>query len=115
VLAILVKFPFVTRPWALPVLAAFADGITVVRHWLWMDWIIETPGHYEAFTKIRRPLQTVLLHALAPAASAWKRAKVELSRFQSDACGTGVTPSSEGNDGLGGQTLGFHWTDKAAK
>jgi len=46
----------------------FSDAITAVRHWLWMDWVFETPGHYEAFTKIPRPLQAVLLYALAPAA-----------------------------------------------
>lgn len=46
----------------------FSDAITSVRRWLWIAWVFETPDHREAFTKIRRPLQTVLLCALAPAA-----------------------------------------------
>jgi hypothetical protein len=48
--------------------ATFSDAITAVRRWLWTDWVFATPGHHEAFTKIPRPLQAVLLYALAPAA-----------------------------------------------
>jgi hypothetical protein len=46
----------------------FSDAITAVRRWLWLDWVFATPAHYQAFTKISRPLQATLLYALAPAA-----------------------------------------------
>jgi hypothetical protein len=46
----------------------FSDAITAVRCWLWTDWVFESPDHDAAFTKISRPLQAVLLSALAPAA-----------------------------------------------
>jgi hypothetical protein len=46
----------------------FSDAITIVRRWLWTDWVFQTPTHDAAFAKIPRPLQAVLLSALAPAA-----------------------------------------------
>jgi hypothetical protein len=46
----------------------FSDAITAVRRWLWTDWVFETPAHRQAFTKIPRPVQAVLMYALAPAA-----------------------------------------------
>jgi len=46
----------------------FSDAITAVRRWLWSDWVFATPGHHDAFSKLSRPIRTVLLYALAPAA-----------------------------------------------
>jgi len=46
----------------------FSDAITAVRRWLWQEWIFAIPGHREAFSKLRRPFQAMLLYALAPAA-----------------------------------------------
>jgi DDE superfamily endonuclease len=46
----------------------FSDAITAVRRWLWQEWIFAIPGHREAFSKLRRPFQAMLLSALAPAA-----------------------------------------------
>jgi hypothetical protein len=46
----------------------FSDAITAVRRWLWVEWIFAIPGHRQAFTKLGRPLQRILLNALAPAA-----------------------------------------------
>jgi DDE superfamily endonuclease len=46
----------------------FSEAITAVRHWLWTDWVFATPSHYRPFAKIPRPLQAVLMYALAPAA-----------------------------------------------
>jgi DDE superfamily endonuclease len=54
--------------WAGKTEAAFSDAITTVRRWLWTDWVFATPGHQEAFTKIPRRLQAVLMYALTPAA-----------------------------------------------
>lgn len=48
--------------------ATFADAITAVRRWLWQEWVFAIPGHHVAFAKLRRPFQTMLLYALAPAA-----------------------------------------------
>jgi len=46
----------------------FSDAITAVRRGLWSDWVFATPQHYQAFSKLSRPIRTVLLYALAPAA-----------------------------------------------
>lgn len=46
----------------------FSDTITAVRRWLWVEWIFATPRHNGAFSKMSRPIKTVLLDALAPAA-----------------------------------------------
>jgi hypothetical protein len=46
----------------------FSDAITAVRRWLWAEWIFATPQHHGAFSKLSRPIKTVLLYALAPAA-----------------------------------------------
>jgi DDE superfamily endonuclease len=54
--------------WAGKTEVTFSDAITAVRRWLWIAWVFETPSHGEAFSKIHRPLQAVLLYALAPAA-----------------------------------------------
>lgn len=46
----------------------FSDAITAVRRVLWTDWVFGTPDHHTAFSKLPRPIRTVLLYALAPAA-----------------------------------------------
>lgn len=46
----------------------FSDAITAVRRWLWQEWVFAIPGHSQAFSKLRRPFQAMLLYALAPAA-----------------------------------------------
>ena len=46
----------------------FSDAITAVRRWLWTDWVLATPGHHQAFSKLSRPIKAVLMYALAPAA-----------------------------------------------
>ena len=46
----------------------FSDAITGVRRWLWTDWVFGTPAHHEAFAKLSRPIRSVVLNALAPAA-----------------------------------------------
>ena len=46
----------------------FSDAITAVRRWLWSDWVFATPRHHVPFAKLSRPIKTVLLYALAPAA-----------------------------------------------
>jgi hypothetical protein len=47
---------------------AFSDAITVVRRWLWQDWVFARDNHREAFAKLPANLQETLLSALAPAA-----------------------------------------------
>jgi hypothetical protein len=47
---------------------AFSDAITAVRRWLWHQWVFALPGYHEAFAKLARPFQGLLLHALAPTA-----------------------------------------------
>lgn len=46
----------------------FSDAITVVRRWLWDEWVLATAGHDHAFAKLPEPLRDALLYALAPAA-----------------------------------------------
>jgi hypothetical protein len=46
----------------------FSDAITVVRRWLWLEWILAIPGHREAFQKLKPGLRQILLNGLAPAA-----------------------------------------------
>lgn len=46
----------------------FSDAITTVRRWLWTNWVFETAGHQQAFTKLPRRFKHTLLYALAPAA-----------------------------------------------
>jgi DDE superfamily endonuclease len=46
----------------------FSDAITAVRRWLWQEWIFAIPGHRQAFAKLSRPFQAMLLYAVAPAA-----------------------------------------------
>jgi hypothetical protein len=47
---------------------AFSDAITVVRRWLWQEWVFAREGHAEAFAKLPPGLKETLLYALAPAA-----------------------------------------------
>jgi hypothetical protein len=46
----------------------FSDALTAVRRWLWTDWEFAIPGHDQAFTKLGRPFQQMLLAGLTPAA-----------------------------------------------
>jgi DDE superfamily endonuclease len=46
----------------------FSDAISVVRRQLWLEGVFESHGQTEAFRNLPRPLQAVLLAALAPAA-----------------------------------------------
>jgi uncharacterized protein YerC len=48
--------------------ATFSDALTAVRRYLWQEWIFTIPGHREAFAKLTRPLRTLVLYGLAPAA-----------------------------------------------
>jgi hypothetical protein len=46
----------------------FSDAITAVRRWLWTNWVFETSGHHQAFSKLPWRFKHTLLYALAPAA-----------------------------------------------
>ena len=46
----------------------FSDAISVVRRQLWLEGVFESHGQTEVFENLPRPLQAVLLAALAPAA-----------------------------------------------
>jgi hypothetical protein len=46
----------------------FSDAISAVRRQLWLEGVLESHGQTEAFRNLPRPLQAVLLAALAPAA-----------------------------------------------
>ena len=46
----------------------FSDAISVLRRQLWLEGVFESHGQAEAFRNLPRPLQAVLLAALAPAA-----------------------------------------------
>jgi hypothetical protein len=46
----------------------FSDAISVVRRQLWLEGVLESHGQAEAFRHLPRPLQAVILAALAPAA-----------------------------------------------
>ena len=46
----------------------FSDVITTVRRCLWEDWVFETTGQKDAFSKLPKPLREMLLTGLAPAA-----------------------------------------------
>lgn len=46
----------------------FSDAITVVRQWLWSDWVFPQAGGGTAIQKMPQPLKTLLFSALAPAA-----------------------------------------------
>ncbi len=48
--------------------ATFSDAITVVRRWLWREWVFATPEHNAAFAKIPPRLRATLLQAITPAA-----------------------------------------------
>jgi hypothetical protein len=45
-----------------------SDAISAVRRQLWLEGVFESHGQTEAFRNLPRPLQAVLLAALAPAA-----------------------------------------------
>jgi hypothetical protein len=47
---------------------SFADALTAVRRWLWVEWVFAIPGHRTAFSKLSRPFQQLLLAGLTPAA-----------------------------------------------
>jgi DDE superfamily endonuclease len=46
----------------------FSDAISAVRRQLWLEGVFESQGQTEAFRNLPRPLQAVILAALAPAA-----------------------------------------------
>jgi hypothetical protein len=46
----------------------FSDTISVVRRQLWLEGVFESQGQTEVFRNLPRPLQAVILAALAPAA-----------------------------------------------
>ncbi len=46
----------------------FSDAITMVRRWLWREWIFKHQGHHAAFAKLPAHLKDTLMYALAPAA-----------------------------------------------
>lgn len=46
----------------------FSDAITAVRRRLWSDWVFSQPAHSRALNEIPRPIRTLLLQGLAPAA-----------------------------------------------
>lgn len=46
----------------------FSDAISAVRRQLWLEGVFESHGQREVFRNLPRPLQAVLLAALAPAA-----------------------------------------------
>jgi hypothetical protein len=46
----------------------FSDAINAVGRWLWLEWILEIPGHRVAFSKLSGPFRQMLLNGLAPAA-----------------------------------------------
>jgi DDE superfamily endonuclease len=47
---------------------SFSDAITVVRRQLWREGVFEAHGQSKVFQKLPKPLQSLLLSALAPAA-----------------------------------------------
>jgi len=46
----------------------FSDAITMVRRWLWREWVLAIPGHRDAFEKLTPGLQRLLLNGLTQAA-----------------------------------------------
>lgn len=46
----------------------FSDAISAVRRQLWLEGVLESHGQTEVFRNLPRPLQAVILGALAPAA-----------------------------------------------
>jgi hypothetical protein len=46
----------------------FSDAITVVRRWLWLEWVLAIPGHRDTFQKLEPGLRRILLNGLAPVA-----------------------------------------------
>src|SRR5262249_46934415 len=47
---------------------SFADALTAVRRWLWVEWVFAIPGPRTAFSKLSRPFQQLLLAGLTAAA-----------------------------------------------
>src|SRR6185437_13758189 len=45
----------------------FSDAISAVRRRLWLEGVFESHGQTEVFRNLPRPLQAVILAALAPA------------------------------------------------
>jgi hypothetical protein len=54
--------------WAGKRTTTFSDAISVVRRWLWTDWVFARVDHGQAFVKLPEPLREIVLSALAPAA-----------------------------------------------
>jgi len=54
--------------WPGKVETTFSDAITTVRRWLRVDWVFAHHGFSDAFSKLPRAFQEVLLSALAPTA-----------------------------------------------
>jgi len=54
--------------WLGKVDVTFSDAITAVRRYLWVEGVFSISGHREAFEKLGRPLQQILLQGLAPTA-----------------------------------------------
>ena len=46
----------------------FSDALTVVRRWLWSEWVFPQAGDATALEKLPEPLKNLVLNALAPAA-----------------------------------------------
>jgi hypothetical protein len=46
----------------------FSDALTMVRRWLWVEWVFAIPGHATSFAKLQRSFQELLLAGLTPAA-----------------------------------------------
>jgi hypothetical protein len=46
----------------------FSDALTVVRKWLWVEWVFATAGQKQTFENLPEDFQDLLLNGLTPAA-----------------------------------------------
>lgn len=46
----------------------FSDAITVVRRWLWREWVLAIPGHHDAFEELTPGSQRLPLNGLTQVA-----------------------------------------------
>ena len=46
----------------------FSDAITVVRKWLWSEWVFPASGHKQVFENLPADFRELILNGLAPAA-----------------------------------------------
>jgi hypothetical protein len=53
--------------WPGKVGTTFSDALTVVRRWLWSEWVFPQAGSHTAIQKLPDPLREILLAGLAPA------------------------------------------------